>query len=113
MHPVTPRRLLRVAVLVPCALAVSGCGGRQVVLKPESKPEHAIAQLWWVMMVAAWIGFALVVVLLGLGWVRRHRAGTEADERRATIGVVVLGIALPILLLSSLFVWSDVFVINT
>jgi cytochrome c oxidase subunit 2 len=57
----------------------------------------------------------LVAVLLLLGWLRRNRPTLPfgIGERGATGLVIGLGIALPIMLLSALFFWSDVFVIRS
>jgi len=113
---VTRRRrrcaLLPAGVLVP--LLAAGCGN-QDVLAPHSHAEHRISVLWWVMMAVAWLGFGLVVVLLFLGWVRRNRASLPfgGGERAATALVIGLGVAMPIVLLSALFVWSDIFLIRS
>jgi cytochrome c oxidase subunit 2 len=63
----------------------------------------------------ACVGFAIVAVLLLLGWIRRNRAALPfgGTERAATRLVVGLGIATPLVLLTALFIWSDVFVIRT
>lgn len=58
----------------------------------------------------ACVGFAVIGLLLLLGWIRRNRSG---DEQLATRLVVILGVATPIIVLSALFIWSDVFVIRT
>ena len=67
------------------------------------------------MFAVACIGFALVGALLTLGWLRRRSAAIESaeGERRGTFLVVELGIAMPIVVLSALFVWSDIFVIKS
>ena len=93
-------------------LALAGCGGNQNTVAPAGHPERAITQLWWVMFVGAWIGFAVIVFLLFLGWWRRGTEGLPGGhgEHTATILVVVLGVAVPIVVLVSLFVWSDFFV---
>jgi cytochrome c oxidase subunit II len=93
---------------------VIGSSG-QSVLTPHSGPAHSIATLWWVMFGVACVGFALVAVLLLLGWIRRNRAALPfgGTERAATRLVIGLGIATPLVLLTALFVWSDVFVIRT
>jgi cytochrome c oxidase subunit II len=93
---------------------VLGSSG-QSVLTPHSGPEHSITTLWWVMFGVACIGFAVVAVLLLLGWIRRNRAALPfgGTERAATRLIVGLGIATPLVLLTALFVWSDVFVIRT
>ena len=90
-------------------------GSGQSALTPHSDPAHDIALLWWVMFGVACVGFAIVAVLLLLGWIRRHRETLPfgGDERAATRLVVGLGIATPIVLLSALFIWSDVFVIRS
>ena len=95
-------------------LLASGCG-RQDVLEPHSHPERRITTLWWVMMAGACIGFGLVVLLLFLGWVRRNRESLPfgGGERAATALVIAFGVGVPILVLSSLFVWSDLFVIRS
>jgi len=95
---------------VPVAL-----GARQNVLHPHSPAEHSIATLWWVMFAVACVGLAFIALLLLLGWIRRNREALPfgGGERGATRLVVGLGIATPIVLLSALFVWSDVFVIRS
>jgi cytochrome c oxidase subunit II len=87
----------------------------QNVLHPHSHAQHEINVLWWVMFVASCIGLMLVGFLLLLGWLRRNRPALPfgVGERGATGLVIGLGIALPILLLSALFFWSDVFVIRS
>jgi cytochrome c oxidase subunit 2 len=85
------------------------------VLHPESSSQRAITRLWWVMLAGATVGFASIVVLLALGWARRNRAGLPGvgTERRETGLVVLLGVVVPIAVLVSLFVYSDVFVMRT
>jgi cytochrome c oxidase subunit 2 len=63
----------------------------------------------------ACVGLTVITVLLLLGWIRRNRASLPfgGSERAATQLVVGLGIATPIVLLTALFVWSDVFVIRS
>ncbi|HEY4347515.1 MAG TPA: cytochrome c oxidase subunit II [Gaiellaceae bacterium] len=101
-------RALPVSVLVA---VLAGCGGNQNALDPHSSSEGKIADLWWVMLGAACVGFGVVVALLFAGWLRRDRAFEgEGAERRATTAVVVLGVAIPIVVLTALFVWADVFV---
>jgi cytochrome c oxidase subunit 2 len=61
------------------------------------------------------VGLTLIAVLLLLGWIRRNRAALPwgGSERAATRLIVGLGIATPVVLLSALFIWSDVFVIRS
>src|SRR6476469_1794033 len=63
----------------------------------------------------ACVGFTIVAVLLLLGWIRRNRAALPfgGTERAATRLVIGLGLATPLVLLTALFIWSDVFVIRT
>jgi cytochrome c oxidase subunit 2 len=72
------------------------------------------------MMGGAWIGLGIVVALLLLAWKRSHRRGVGQDteghkpgERLGWIVVVGAGVVAPIVLLSTLFVVSDLFVIKT
>ena len=110
-----PTRPAALAALAFCALALAGCGGNQNVLDPHSHPERRIATLWWVMFAVAAIGFSVVVLFLFLGWVRRNRDRLPfGGGESAAVGMVVaLGIALPIVLLVSLFVYSDLFVLKS
>src|SRR5207248_8148690 len=112
-------RLVTIAALLAFALALAGCGGgaggRQNILHPESHAERRIDTLWWVMLTGAAIGFGVIAVFLFLGWARRNRDHLPfgGGERAATILVVSLRIAVPIVVLATLFVWSDVFVLRS
>jgi cytochrome c oxidase subunit II len=102
------------AVLAVATPFLSGCGGNQDVLRPHSHPQHEITQLWWVMLIGAGIGFGSILLLLVLGWRRRHGAEpARVDERRETSLVVLLGVVVPITVLLALFVYSDVFVMRS
>ena len=109
------KRLLGVALLSFLALALSGCGGNEDTLNAHSGAESSIVHLWWIMFGAACVGFGVVVFLLFLGWTRRNREAISEDgsERKATALVVVLGIVIPVAVLSLLFVWSDIFVVRS
>ena len=62
-----------------------------------------------------WIGFAVVAGLLFMGWWRRNRSDLPfgGGDRAATAWIVGLGVGVPIVVLTLLFVWADVFVINS
>ncbi len=84
------------------------------MLNPQSPAEHSISNLFWIMMAGAWVGLGVVAFFLLLGWFRRHRSGLPGgggDRAGATL-VVVLGMAVPIVVLSALFWYSDVHVIG-
>ena len=95
--------------------AVAHADDGQNMLHPESKQAHAIWTLWWVMLGVSAFGFAVIVFLLVLGWVRRDHASLPfgGGERAGTAIVVGAGIFVMIALLSALFVWSDIFVLKT
>jgi cytochrome c oxidase subunit II len=104
------------ALLVPLlVLALAGCGGNQNTVAPAGHPERSITHLFWVMLGASCVGFGVIVSLLFLGWIRRERPALPGGhgERAATGVVIGLGVALPIVLLVSLFIWSDLFVLNS
>jgi cytochrome c oxidase subunit 2 len=67
------------------------------------------------MLTGAAIGFGVIALLLFLGWARRNRDRLPfgGGERAATALVVGLGIAVPIVILVTLFVWSDIFVLRS
>jgi cytochrome c oxidase subunit 2 len=111
---VVGRRVVPVLVLA-CALVLAGCGSKQDVLSPHSKQAHSIANVWWVMLGGATIGFAVVLSLLLLGWFGRNRRELPGGggDRTATVLIVGLGVAVPIVVLTSLFVWSDIFVLRS
>ena len=97
-------------------LAVSGCGGNQNTLHAASHQQSSIVHVFWVMFGVACLGFGVIVLLLFVGWARRERPGLLGrgdDDRLGTRLVVVLGVAMPIVLLSVLFVWADIFVVRT
>jgi cytochrome c oxidase subunit 2 len=110
----TPR-LRQAWVLLGLVALLAGCGGNQNTIAPASHPERSITQLFWVMFAASCVGFGVIVTLLFLGWIRRERPDLPGGrgERAATGVVIGLGVALPIVLLVSLFVWSDLFIANS
>jgi cytochrome c oxidase subunit 2 len=106
---VLARRRPFVLPALALVLLAAGCGNQQDTLRPASKPAHEIATLWWDMMIGAWAGLGVVVLLLVLAWVRRKRTG---DDRKAMRVIVAGGIVVPILVLATLFVVADIVVIG-
>jgi cytochrome c oxidase subunit 2 len=109
------RRVTPVLVAGGILLALTGCGGNENALAPESHAEGAISHLFWIVFAGCAIGFGVIVVLLFLGWWRRATPTLPfgGDEKAATGIVIGLGVALPIALLVALFVYSDIFVMKS
>jgi cytochrome c oxidase subunit 2 len=109
-----PRKDRLSALLLLAAVLLGGCGGNQNTVSPASPQEQAITTLWWVMLGVAAIGFGIILVLLALGWLRRRRENLPfgIGERGGARMVVALGVVTPVVLLSALFIWSDVFLIK-
>jgi cytochrome c oxidase subunit II len=83
-------------------------------LDPHSPAAHEIASLWWWMLAVATIVFGGAVGLLLLAWRRRKRPGLPllGENERANVGLVVaFGIAIPAIVLTALFVASDLYVL--
>jgi cytochrome c oxidase subunit II len=100
-------------------LVLGGFGSTQSSLSPQSRQARDIAVLWWWMLGGAFVGVAVVTGILVAAWFLRGRRGigtdTEGDkpgERVSTAVVLGLGVAVPIVLLATLFVVSDVFLIR-
>ena len=108
----TPRRAW---ISLPLILLLAGCGGHEDALAPESPQEHTISRLFWVVTAASAVGFGVIAILLFLGWWRRNKETLPGGggERAATGVVIGLGVALPVVLLVALFVWSDLFALDS
>jgi cytochrome c oxidase subunit II len=104
-------RLRRSLPLLLATPLLAGCG-RQSALDAGSPQQHKIVLLFWVMTGVAAFGVALILFLLWLGWRRRNRNEAPGGQRRATVLLILLGVVAPIVSLSALFVWSDVFVLR-
>ena len=102
-------------MLVPATLLLAGCGSSQDALRPHSKAARGIASLWWNMLIGSALGLGVVTLLLCTAWVRRNRPGfpgfRDAD-RAGLVVVLVFGLAVPIVVVSSLFLFSDIFLIR-
>src|SRR3954447_20601783 len=111
-----PRRHALAAL--PAVALLAGCDKKQNALAPAGHQAKDIASLFWWMMGGAWIGLALIVALLLLAWRRQGRRGPDTEgrkpgEKTAWYVVLGLGIATPIIVIATLFVVSDLFVIKT
>jgi cytochrome c oxidase subunit II len=110
-RPTRHRSLLPACALV---LALGGCGGDQNTLDPHSHAQSTITTLFWVVFAFSAFGFAVICGLLLLGWLRRSTPSLPGGggERAATRVVLGAGVALPIVLLAALFVYSDLFAMD-
>jgi cytochrome c oxidase subunit II len=108
------RRAAQVGLVFAVALLVAGCG-KQDQLSPEGRPEKHIAKLFWIMLAGCTIGFVILLTLVLMGYTRRRREGFffGTGERAGTGAVIALGIVTPIVLLVTLFVYSDIFVLRS
>jgi cytochrome c oxidase subunit 2 len=109
--PLRHRRLLPACALV---LALAGCGGNEDTLRSNSHATSTITRLFWIVFGFSAFGFGVVCLLLFLGWWRRAQPSLPGGhgERAATGVVIGAGVALPIVLLIALFVYSDLFAIQ-
>ena len=96
-------------------LVASACGSKQDALSPRSGAAHGITSLWWNMLIGSALGFGIVAAILLGAWVRRRREGIPRvrDTDRFALGVVVsLGVIVPILVISALFFFSNIFLLR-
>jgi cytochrome c oxidase subunit 2 len=78
----------------------------QSTLHPASHAADKIADLWWILFVVSAVVFAGVVLLLLVGALRRRGEGglpDRAKSRRGTRLVAVAGVAVPTVVVVSLF----------
>jgi cytochrome c oxidase subunit 2 len=111
-------RILRHGRLLPLfglAAVLAGCGGNENTLNAKSHAEGAITHLFWVVFGFCAFGFGVVCILLFLGWYRRNSPSLPfgGDEKAATGIVIGAGVALPVILLVALFIYSDLFVMKS
>jgi cytochrome c oxidase subunit II len=105
-----PRPRSALVCALGCALLLAGCGGRQSVLDPHSKPTRQIEHLWWGMLAAATVVVAGALVLLAIAWRRRTTEGLPVigkDDAVSLRLVILFGIAIPVVALSVLFWVAD------
>jgi cytochrome c oxidase subunit 2 len=84
------------AAAILCLLALSGCGGWQSVLDPQSAQARHLADLFWFFLIVCAVVWGLVVLAL-MVVLRRRRAAvddarddTPARQRRKTVIVSAL-----------------------
>ena len=98
------------------ALVAGGCADNgQNALHAKSPQAHDIEVLWWWMLAIASIVFLGACAMLVVGWRRRHTRGLPMvgeDEGVNQRLVVAFGIAVPIVVLVTLFLVSNVGVIR-
>ena len=107
-------RLAALATLPTVAIVCGGCG-KQSPLNPQSGPARDVSTLWWWLFVVAGLFFVGTVFLLLLSWVLRKREGMPVigtSATRTTGLVVAFGMVIPLLVLVSVFVISDLIVIK-
>jgi len=96
-------------------LALAGCGSEQDALHAHSRAARGITSLWWNMLIGCGLALAIVGLVLFFAWTRRRRPGIPGvrDAERASWGVVIgLGMIVPVLALTALFLFSDIFLIR-
>ena len=104
--------------LIPPAglvLLLASCGEKQSTLDPVSEPAREVENLWWVMMTGAWVVFGGAVAFLVLGWIRRRERGWPLLGEREGFNVALVvgfGLVVPLVVLSVLFVFANVHVLN-
>jgi cytochrome c oxidase subunit II len=103
-------------VAVGCAALVAGCADNgQNALHAKSPQSHDIEVLWWWMLAVASVVFLGACAMLLVGWRRRRARGLPLvgeDEQVNQRLVVTFGIAIPIVVLITLFLVSNVAVIR-
>jgi cytochrome c oxidase subunit 2 len=94
------------------ALALAGCGSKQDALHPHSKAARGISSLWWDMFAGSTLALSIVALVLLLAWLRRGKPGVRDGDRAAWGVVVGLGLVVPMLVLSALFLFANIFLIR-
>jgi len=98
--------------LAGAAFVLAGCGSKQDALSTHSWAAHGIASLWWNMLVGCAAAFGILSTVLLVAYVRRRRPGVPGGhdpERAGWTVVLALGLVVPILTVSALFLYSNIF----
>jgi cytochrome c oxidase subunit 2 len=106
-HPLSPstRRTpakFTAAIVAAAGLPLSGCGGPFSTLDPAGASAHAIAELWWVMLIGAVVLFALVMGLLLWTFVKRPGSAGASPK----FWLVGGGLVLPAVVLTPLLIYA-------
>jgi cytochrome c oxidase subunit 2 len=113
---VSPLRRLSIVAAAGVPAVLSACGSEeQSTLDPASPPARDIERLWWVMMTGGWIVFGGTIAFLVIGWVRRRETGWPffGEREGLNLGLVVgFGLAVPLVVLSGLFVYANIHVLG-
>jgi cytochrome c oxidase subunit II len=81
----------------------------QSTLDPASRAADRIAELWWILFVVSAVVFAVVLVLLLIGALKRRGEAGPPDrsrDRRGSRLVAIAGVAIPTVVVVSLFFTS-------
>jgi cytochrome c oxidase subunit 2 len=112
----TQRRRVAAAVATVGAVTLGGCGDNpQNSLRAQSPQAHDIAVLWWWMLGVASLVFFGAIAMLVVGWLRRRDRGLPLvgeDETANDRLVITFGIAIPVVILITLFLVANVAVIG-
>jgi cytochrome c oxidase subunit 2 len=115
-RPTALRRALATAAAAGCVVLASGCANNgQNALHAKSPQSHDIEVLWWWMLGVASLVFVGACAMLVAAWFRRRSVGLPVVGENEGINkglVVAFGIAIPVVILITLFLISNVAVIN-
>jgi cytochrome c oxidase subunit 2 len=89
--------------LAACLLAAAGCEGPQSVLDPRGPQAQELAQLWWIMAAGAVLIWLFVV---GCAVYATRTRPVEHEIFAGTAFIVGGGVALPVVVLSPLLIYS-------
>ena len=98
--------------LAGASFVLAGCGSKQDALSTHSSAAHGIASLWWNMLVGSAAAFGILSTVLLVAYVRRRRPGVPGGgdpERAGWTVVLALGLVVPILTVTALFLYSNIF----
>ena len=89
--------------LSACLLALAGCDGPQSALDPQGPQARELERLWWIMAAGAVLIWLFVI---GCAIYAARIRPTEHEDFAGTVFIVGGGVALPVVVLSSLLIYS-------